>query len=99
MILGRSVPILSCDVKMVENIDMMVHTFANWPLSLHKSNEMADIFKKAMKQVMCVPGDQHAGLSIVEVIHVPSHGVGCEMECEQGSREVKRVKCVKCEIA
>ena len=45
------------NVKKVDNIDKMVHTFADHPLSLHENNKMVDIFTKAMQQILCLPGD------------------------------------------
>ena len=56
------------DVKTVDNIDKFVSSLVGRRLSLDENNETASVFKDALDQMMCVPGDWHAGLSMLQSI-------------------------------
>ena len=52
----------------VDNVDNFVSSLVGRRLSLDKSNDIASVFKEALDQIMCIPGDWHAGLSILQSI-------------------------------
>ena len=45
------------DVKTVDNVDKIAEDLSNRPLSLKESSQQAEVFAKALKNVMTIPGD------------------------------------------
>ena len=56
------------DVKTVDNVDKIAEDLSNRPLSLKESSQQAEVFAKALKNVMTIPGDWHAGLTMLQSI-------------------------------
>ena len=56
------------DVKTFDNIDKFVSNLVDRRLTLNEHNETTSVFKDAIDQMMCVPGDWHAGLLMLQSI-------------------------------
>ena len=55
-------------VKTVDNTNKIAEDLSNRPLSLKESSQQAEVFAKALKNVMTIPGDWHAGLTMLQSI-------------------------------
>ena len=55
-------------MKTVDNVDNIAEDLSNRPLSLKESSQQAEVFAKALKNVMTIPGDWHAGLTMLQSI-------------------------------
>ena len=56
------------DVKSADNVEKLARDFANRPLSMRDNSATAECFTKALRRLMIIPGDWHAGLSMLQSI-------------------------------
>ena len=56
------------DVKTVDNVYKIAEDLSSRMLSMKESSQQAEVFAKALKNVMAIPGDWHAGLNMLQSI-------------------------------
>ena len=56
------------DVKTVDNVDKIAEDLSSRPLSMKESSQQAEVFAKALQNIMTVPHDWHAGVTMLQSI-------------------------------
>ena len=56
------------DVKTVDNMDKIIRDIADRTLTAEETFDLAEVFEKALKRLIIIPGDWHAGLTMVQSI-------------------------------
>ena len=56
------------DVKTVDNMDKIFRDLADRTLTAEETFDLAEVFEKALKRLIIIPGDWHAGLTMVQSI-------------------------------